>query len=157
MTRALTFILFCLLSSCHGSANTTRERPPQINAENLRPTIVNTSDYLLLEMTAPKVLKRKDRIIFRFSVVAPWDMFIDEDSIRVELEHNEKIIVQKKIFTKKSANKIDQNRTYVFDTLLVARKKGKAKITVKASCLACDKDDECMVQGAVRSLNFLIK
>lgn len=156
MTRVLTFILICLLSSCHGSVNTARERSPQINPEDLRPTIVNTSDYLLLEMTAPTALKTNDRILFRFSVVAPWDMTINEDTLKVELTHNEKIIAQKKIFTKKSANKIDQNRTYVFTTLLVARKKGEAKITVNASCLACDKDDECMVQGAVRSLNFLI-
>jgi len=156
LTRLLTFTLVSFLASCHSSSNVKGEIPLQAKSDNLGPTAVNTYDYLLLEMRAPTALRVGDRIFFRFSIVAPWDKKIKQDSVYATATHNSNVIMQKKKFTGESANKMGLNRTLVFTSLLLARKKGDAKITVKATCLVCDKDDKCSAQRVVRSISFLV-
>mgnify|MGYP003121027520 FL=1 len=116
--RLLTFVLIGLLSSCHSSVNFKGETPPRSKSDPLAPTLVNTYDYLMLEMATPTVLRVKDRMFFRFNVVAPWDKTIKQDSITATASHNDKVILQKKNFTGASANKIGSNRTFVFSSLV---------------------------------------
>ena len=156
MFRLLTFVLIGLLASCHSSVNFKGEIPPRSKSDPLAPTLVNTYDYLMLEMATPTVLRVKDRMFFRFNVVAPWDKTIKQGSITATAAHNDRVILQKKNFTGASANKIGSNRTFVFSSLLLALKKGTAKITVKATCLVCDKDDNCSPQRVIRSVSFLV-
>jgi len=111
----------------------------------------------MLEVSVPTKMKRKERIFFRISLVEMWDKEIDKDSISIRLATSRHVILQKKSFVGRDANSIADNRTLVFTSLLVALRKGPARIYITARFDLCDRNNKCTLQRVVREVKFLIE
>jgi len=158
MKNAALLASLAFFCTCQGNTDKIKNKDPEVNPVTVAPTpAANNGSTVLLEVSVPTEMRRKDRIFFTFNLVEPWDHEIRRSTISVSLTHTTHVLLQKKDFSAKDANTMGTNRVFSFSSLLVARKKGDAKITIKAFCKVCDSKGKCNHQKVVRDINFLIR